>query len=258
MTHTALHVAWLSPDNAIDTKSDLAATVMLSGEGWERHGAQFSSIDDGEGEIVHSAGGVCTTSVGDIAFRVWDYGDEPTTYLLVEGELSERPALTELVVAQMRRDGILGKEVEVALFANHGTPAETQRYDVPSTELQYLLEGAYSRRARGERGVRARALIAQRRELVVAAARDLIAVPIALVVTVGLTVTSAFNNWGLSLVPRIGVVALGAILVIPLLISVVSLLRLSLFRDALATRSSPLQNPEGDAQTDAGEELAEA
>jgi hypothetical protein len=246
-------VAWLSPDDAIDTKSDLAATVMLGGEGWERHGARFSSIDDGEGEVVQSAGGVCTTSVGDIAFRVWDYGDEPTTYLLVEGELSERPALTELVVAQMRRDGILGKEVEVALFANHGTLAETQRYDMPSTEFQYLLEGAYSRRARGERGVRARALIVQRRELVVAAARDLIAVPIALVVTVGLTVTSAFHDWGLSLVPRIGVVALGAILVIPLLVSVVSLLRLSLFRDALATRSHPLQSPEGDAQADAGE-----
>jgi hypothetical protein len=256
VTHTALHVAWLSPDDAIDTKPDLAATVMLSGEGWERHGAQFSSIDDGEGEVVHSAGGVCTTSVGDIAFRVWDYGDEPTTYLLVEGELSERPALTELVVAQMRRDGILGKEVVVVLFANHGTPPEPQTYGAPSTELQYLLEGAYARRARGERGVRARALIAQRRELVVAAARDLIAVPIALVVTVGLTVTSAFNNWGLSLVPRIGVVALGAALVIPLLLSVVSLLRLSLFRDALATRSSPLRSSEGDAQADAAEEPA--
>jgi hypothetical protein len=250
VTHTAVHMSWLSPDDAIDAKSDLAATVMLSGEGWARRGAKFSSIDDGEGEVVGSASGVCATSVGDIGFRVWDYGDEEVTYLLVEGELSERPALAALVVAQMRRDGVLDKETDVTPFADYGARTDVPRHDKPSTALEYLLD-ADARRARVERGVHARTLKAQRRELFVAAARDLIVLPIAVVVTLALTLTSGFNNWGLSLVPRVGLVVLGALVVISLLASVVSLLRLSLFRDVLATaltRRSRLQRSEEEAQ----------
>jgi hypothetical protein len=228
-------VVWLSPEDAVTARSDLAATVALSGEDWERRGARFSTIDDGEGEMVRSASGVCTTSVGDIAFRVWDYGDEPTTYLLVAGELSERPALSELLVAQMRRDGVLDDEVKVAPFADHGALAEAATHDIPSVVLDDLLASVHAKRKRAERVTYAPTLKAQRRELVATAARDLIFLPIALVVTLSLSVTAVFSKWGLSLAPRIGLVVLCVFVVVPLLASVVTLLRLSLFRDVLAT-----------------------
>jgi hypothetical protein len=204
---------------------------MLSGDDWEQRGAQFSWLEDGEGEMVRSAHGTCATSIGDIAFRVWDYGDEPVTYLLVEGELSERPALAELVVAQMRRVGVLPNDVEVTLFADHKPDVTDPGQDESAATLEALLDRPLKMRGHA---TYVRTLRAQRSDLLVAAARDLIAVPVALVVTVGTTVGFGVSNWGLSLVPRIGLVALGVLIVVPLLVSVVSLLRLSIFRHALA------------------------
>jgi hypothetical protein len=230
VTTTASYVGWRTPDEAPAGNSDLAATVMLSGADWEQRGAQFSWLEDGEGEMVRSAHGTCATSIGDIAFRVWDYGDEPVTYLLVEGQLSERPALAELVVAQMRRAGVLPKDVEVALFADHKPDVKDTGQDDSAATLEVLLDRPLMR----AHTAYARTLRAQRNELLVAAARDLIAVPIALVVTVGITIGFGVSNWGLSLAPRIGLVTLGALIVVPLLVSVASLLRLSIFRHALA------------------------
>lgn len=255
MTQTVLHVKWLSPADLIKAQSDFAATAMTTGEDWERSGAKFSTIDDGEGEMVRSASGVCATSVGGIAFRVWDYGDEPVTYLLVEGELSERPALAELVVTQMRRAGVLDDDVEVAFFVNHGAQREAPARDKKPAELEYLLEGAPAVRLR-EAQVYERTWSAQRRELLIEAARDLIALPAAVLVTLGLAISSGFSHWTLPLVPRIG---LGLAVAIPLLVSIVRLLRHSLFRAALAsspTSRSRRRRLTGSSRHESREDLA--
>jgi hypothetical protein len=228
------HVTWITSADTLDPIPDLAATVALRGEEWERRGAMFTVIDDGEGETVRSASGVCATSVGDITFRVWDYGDEPTTYLLVAGELSERPAFAELVTTQLRRSGLLDNDVEVVPFSDYGSESP-ERSPLPSITFEDLFAGAHTDSSRRQRVTRDRALREQKREFVIALARDVILLPVTVLVTLGLSVTSLFGSWHVSSPTSVALIAAAAVLAALLVASVVEVLRLSLIRNALAT-----------------------
>jgi hypothetical protein len=228
------HVRWVASADTLKPMPDLAATVALGGEEWERRGAKFTVIDDGEGEAVRSASGICATSVGDIAFSIWDYGDEPTTYLLVAGELSERPAFAELVTTQMRRSGLLSDDVEVAPFSDYGSES-TLATPPRSITFEDLFAGAHTGSSRVQQVTRDRALREQKRELVVALARDVILLPVTVLVTLGLSVTSLFGSWHVSSPTSVALIAGSVVLAVLLVASVVEVLRLSFIRNVLVS-----------------------
>jgi len=218
----AAQIIWHEPSETDLEPSDLVATVDLPGHEWERRGARFEEVDDGDGEIVRSAAGTCETHAGRISFRIWDYGDEPLTYLLVSGELDERPSLAHLVVRQMVHEGILDPDVEVSMFANYGDIADPALMATAFARAEELepLGLMWPARATSERAahVLELQLIQQmRRERRGAAMRGLVLVPITALLAILVSASSLFGEADLP--APFAIVLVGVVLVlVPLVI----------------------------------------
>jgi CspA family cold shock protein len=85
---------------------DIAATVALDANRWRQNGAEFSLIDNGDGEEVAIANALVQTGIGGIEFGVLDYGDD-TTYLLVPATGDEKVPLIAAVLDALLQLGLL-------------------------------------------------------------------------------------------------------------------------------------------------------
>lgn len=122
-------ISWMVDPNGF--RGEIGATVALDARRWREAGAEFTEIDDGDGETVGIARGRATTTrSGSIDFGVLDYG-EPETFLLVATELGEVPDRTAEVLDALREAGILGRER--VLSEEHPSEAEKPRAESPMT-----------------------------------------------------------------------------------------------------------------------------
>jgi hypothetical protein len=111
-----------------DTKAkmlgaDPTATVSVHRSAWERHGAIFTEIDDGDGEMPGLA--TATVHVGGVPvqFGVLDYDGEDT-YLLVPGTDPERLSTTTALLDTLQAAGVLRIDTDLLDIAT-ATPPPT-------------------------------------------------------------------------------------------------------------------------------------
>ena len=92
-------------------EADPAATVAVSKEEWEKAGARFVEVDDGQGETPALATGIATTSAGELRFGVLDYSDG--TYLLVPGDAEHRERAMFALLGALHEAGIVDSDEQV-------------------------------------------------------------------------------------------------------------------------------------------------
>lgn len=95
-------IAWDAPGRSL--AANPGATLALDRHAWERLGARFSAVDDGQGERPNLATGSMSTSGGPVPFGVLDYG-ESTTYLLVPGSGARHLRAAVEVLAALAKGG---------------------------------------------------------------------------------------------------------------------------------------------------------
>jgi hypothetical protein len=122
--------------------SDPAATIALDRAAWEALGAAFTELDDGQGETPGLATAKVTTSRGEAAMGILDYG-ESSTYLLIPAAQPERFATTAAVLELLESLGALDLGRDLLDLADQ-TPLSALAGDV---RVAYALSG-------GEAGVR--------------------------------------------------------------------------------------------------------
>jgi hypothetical protein len=101
--------------------ADPAATVSLDRAAWERLGATFSEIDDGDGEMPGLA--TATVQVAGVPVRVGvvDYGGD-STYLIVPGVDPERLATARAVLETLQAAGALSIDTDLLDLADAAPP----------------------------------------------------------------------------------------------------------------------------------------
>lgn len=101
---TTASLSWEPGQDTI--AADMAATIAMDRAGWEAVGAEFTEVDDGDGERPGLAVGMVDSEDATAHFGVLDYAGE-TTHLLVPGEGSARSALTLHVIGALIDAGVL-------------------------------------------------------------------------------------------------------------------------------------------------------
>ena len=103
--------------------ADPTATVSLDRSAWERHGAIFTEIDDGDGETPGLATATVQVAGIPVQFGVLDYDGEDT-YLLVPGVDPERLSTARAVLETLQAAGALSIDKDLLDIAT-ATPPPT-------------------------------------------------------------------------------------------------------------------------------------
>ena len=101
--------------------ADPTATVSVHRSAWERHGAIFTELDDGDGEIPGLATAMVHIAGIPVQFGVLDYDGEDT-YLLVPGTDPERLATTTALLETLQSIGVLRIDTDVLDIARAAPP----------------------------------------------------------------------------------------------------------------------------------------
>jgi hypothetical protein len=86
--------------------ADPTATISLDRPAWERHGAIFTEVDDGDGETPGLATATVQGAGVPVRFGVLDYGGD-STYLLVPGIDPKRLSTTTSLLETLQAAGVL-------------------------------------------------------------------------------------------------------------------------------------------------------
>jgi hypothetical protein len=132
--------------------ADPTATVSVHRSAWERHGAIFTELDDGDGEMPGLATATVHIAGVPVQFGVLDYDGEDT-YLLVPGTDPERLSTTTALLEALESAGVLRVEEDLLDIAT-ATPPPTLEDRVAELErrlaqTQSELTARPSRRTRG-------------------------------------------------------------------------------------------------------------
>ncbi len=117
MTNTAIQ--WDTEAKMLG--ADPAATVSLDRSAWERLGAIFSEVDDGDGETPGLATATVQVAGVPVHLGVVDYGGS-STYLLVPSVDPERLATTTAVLKALEIAGALHIDTDLLDLADAAPP----------------------------------------------------------------------------------------------------------------------------------------
>jgi hypothetical protein len=101
--------------------ADPTATLSLDRAAWERLGATFSEIDDGDGETPGLATATVQVAGVPVQVGVVDYGGE-ATYLLVPGVDPERLTTARAVLETLQAAGALSIDTDLLDLADAAPP----------------------------------------------------------------------------------------------------------------------------------------
>ena len=101
--------------------ADPTATVSVHRSAWERHGAIFTELDDGDGEMPGLATATVHIAGVPVQFGVLDYDGEDT-YLLVPGTDPDRLTTTTELLEALERTGVLRIDTDLLDLANGKPP----------------------------------------------------------------------------------------------------------------------------------------
>lgn len=129
-------IAWTDACRRIE--ADPTATVALDRSAWERAGAVFTEVDDGEGERPGLAAATIKTPEGLVTVAVVDYGGD-STYLLVPEIEPKGSATTQAVLDVLAANGIVDRNSDVLDIARvPDTGTLLQRVERLERELEQL------------------------------------------------------------------------------------------------------------------------
>jgi hypothetical protein len=101
--------------------ADPTATISVHRSAWERHGAIFTELDDGDGEMPGLATATVHIAGIPVQFGVLDY-DSEDTYLLVPGTDPERLATTTALLETLQAAGVLRIDTDLLDIADAAPP----------------------------------------------------------------------------------------------------------------------------------------
>ena len=131
-------ITWHEPGGRV--AADPGATLALDRTAWERLGARFAPVDDGQGENPGLATASLSTKEGPVTVGVLDYG-ESITYLLVPGARDERPTTTAQVLQALSESGAIALDEDLVDVVRTLDPPDSLEQRV--AELERQLKGLH-------------------------------------------------------------------------------------------------------------------
>lgn len=103
MTTTA--ITW--QHGAEVAEGGVAATLAMDREAWEKTGATFVQVDDGDGDEPGLAIDRIDVDDQPTQFAILDYATDGTTLMVVAGDPATRPALTARIIEELLGSGAI-------------------------------------------------------------------------------------------------------------------------------------------------------
>jgi CspA family cold shock protein len=128
--------------------ADPAASLALDGSSWQRIGAHFRPVDDGNGEEPGLATASVETPIGTVFIAVLDYGAE-ITYLLVPGVEPDRFAATAAVLEAFEAAGLLSLQTDLLDLAGSESPSTKPSRQPPQSADSHIVVRVKVRRPHG-------------------------------------------------------------------------------------------------------------